>query len=146
MKKLTLYYSVQNGGDGSAYPTFMSSKELAEYDQAHMDEGWGEPCVGSITLESESPITTKEEITTPESYLVNLIENIYDKDDENKVEEFIKHFFSKGKPVFKVEIDKKSDNGDGYLYNNVFANGVKVARIFRDKKDSGKKFENLLNK
>jgi len=54
---LTLYYSVQNGGDGSAYPAFFDSMELAELDQDTMDEGWGESCTGSIELESDSPIT-----------------------------------------------------------------------------------------
>lgn len=54
-EKLTLYYSVQNGGDGSAYPQFMESLELAEWDQDHASEGWGESCTGSITLESDPP-------------------------------------------------------------------------------------------
>lgn len=39
--KLKIFYSVQNGGDGSAYPKLMESKELAEFDQEYMDEGWG---------------------------------------------------------------------------------------------------------
>ena len=42
MYKLTLWYSVQNGGDGSAYPSFFETKELAEWDQDNQDEGFGE--------------------------------------------------------------------------------------------------------
>jgi hypothetical protein len=63
MKK-RLYYSIQNGGDGSAYPRWMESEELAEWDQRHMDEGWGEPCCGYLEVESDSEITFNEEITT----------------------------------------------------------------------------------
>jgi hypothetical protein len=135
--KLTLHYSVQNGGDGSAYPQFMSSKELAEYDQEHMDEGWGEPCTGSITLESESPILSKEEITTPEGYLINLIDN------EQNTDEFTKAFFPNGKPHFEV---KAREIKDGYGYNDVFVDEIKVGKVFRAAKECGKVLENILNK
>ena len=42
MKELKLWYSVQNGGDGSAYPNFMESEALTVFDQDNADEGWGE--------------------------------------------------------------------------------------------------------
>lgn len=63
MHKLTLYYSVSNGGDGSAYPYFSLSKELCDIHQDIQNEfyeGRGETCVGAITLESESLITVTE--------------------------------------------------------------------------------------
>jgi hypothetical protein len=60
MHKLILYYSVSNGGDGSAYPIFCESEKIAEYHQEIESElrgeGWGESCTGKIALESESPI------------------------------------------------------------------------------------------
>lgn len=61
--KLTLYYSVSNGGDGSAYPKFAISQELAEIHQdiENLNEGWGEDCTGSIELESDSPINISKE-------------------------------------------------------------------------------------
>jgi len=31
MHKLTLYYSVSNGGDGSAYPQFCETEAIAEF-------------------------------------------------------------------------------------------------------------------
>jgi len=58
-----IYYSVRNGGDGSAHPTFFDSAELAQLDQDWQNEGgegWGESCDGYITLESDSPIVCKE--------------------------------------------------------------------------------------
>ena len=45
------WYSVRNGGDGSAYPTFFESEELAELDQEYLDEGWGESCTGYLEVE-----------------------------------------------------------------------------------------------
>ena len=86
MYTLKIFYSVRNGGDGSAHPTFMSSLALAQYDQDHMTEGWGESCTGSITLTSESPITVKDEIETPESYLITLID---DEDAAKRVDKFL---------------------------------------------------------
>src|SRR4051812_36363537 len=114
--ELTLHYSVQNGGDGSAYPKFMSSAKLAEYDQEHMDEGWGESCTGSITLESDSPITVKEEITTPENYLIDLMTGY--KPDESQITEFIQEFLPEGKPKFTVQT--RETGNSKYLYNDVY--------------------------
>lgn len=48
MKKVTVWYSIQNGGDGSAYPAWFLTEKEAEKDQIDMDEGWGEPCIGSV--------------------------------------------------------------------------------------------------
>ncbi len=60
-----IWYSVQNGGDGSAYPQLMESKELCIIDQNWMgDECWGEPCYGWFTIESETPIKIKSTVTT----------------------------------------------------------------------------------
>lgn len=74
MKNLKLYYSVQSGGDGSAYPRFSLSEELVEIDQEieseFIREGWGESCTGFIELESESNI----KIIAPE------IENVITKE------------------------------------------------------------------
>ena len=47
-----IYYSIQNYGDGSAGPSWFDTEELAELDQELMDEGWGEPCTGWLTVES----------------------------------------------------------------------------------------------
>lgn len=67
--KLKIWYSVQNGGDGSAYPIWMESEELAEWHQRNMDEGWGEPCTGYIEVQSDSKITVCEKLTTIEDLI-----------------------------------------------------------------------------
>ena len=66
-KKVTIYYSVHDCGDGSAYPHFFDNEELAELDQEWMVEdsgqGWGESCTGSLSLiiEADSDIKLKFE-------------------------------------------------------------------------------------
>jgi hypothetical protein len=83
-----IWYSVQNCGDGSAYPEFMESEELAEFDQANMDEGWGESCTGCITIEHDSPITIKEKISTIDDKIKEFEEELeceYNSDREKKL-------------------------------------------------------------
>ena len=60
------WYSVENCGDGSAYPKFMESEALCKVEQEFMDEGWGEPCVGHVVVSSESPITVEGLVTVGE--------------------------------------------------------------------------------
>lgn len=50
MKEFKLYYSVDNCGDGSAYPRFFLTEKEADDHQESLEEGWGESCTGSITL------------------------------------------------------------------------------------------------
>ncbi len=76
MERKTIWYSVHNGGDGSAYPVLMESEELVELDQEHQDEGWGEPCYGSITLESESEITVVDEVITVDDQIKEIEEEL----------------------------------------------------------------------
>ena len=94
MHTLTLYYSIQNGGDGSAYPKFMESEELCNWDQDNM-EGWGEPCLGSITLTSESPITCDEDIMTALEFYHDFYWDGVSKIVKNQ---FIEEFFPDGLP------------------------------------------------
>jgi hypothetical protein len=58
MTKVVVWYSVQNGGDGSAYPGWFLTEEDAQYDQDNMCEGWGESCLGSIETFEGSDVHT----------------------------------------------------------------------------------------
>ena len=105
MEKLTLIYSVQNGGDGSAYPRLMESMELAEWDQDNMWEGWGESCTGTFEVESESPIKITSSISTPESVFIEMIyysDQQMSSDDKIKQEQFLEQFFPNGFPLISV--------------------------------------------
>lgn len=136
--KLILYYSVSNGGDGSAHPEWMESAELTEFDQRNMQEGWGECCIGSIELESDSPITHNINITTKENYLFdNFIHDLIGEDidefdddcdlDLDVIEEFIDTFFG-GNFDFDITVEKKDFaykvNKLNFYQFNVYFNGI----------------------
>lgn len=94
---MKIYYSVANGGDGSAYPRFFDTNELAEWHQEHLLEGWGEPCTGDITIEGTN-IVCKEGMTKVQYYLELL------EDEEEQLKDFVKAFFPDGLPKFEVTI------------------------------------------
>lgn len=48
MKKVTVWYSIQNNGDGSAGLLWFESEADAQEDQDNLYEGWGESCLGSV--------------------------------------------------------------------------------------------------
>ncbi len=75
MRKV-IWYSVHNGGDGSAYPVFMETEAQVELDQDMQDEGWGEPCFGNIIVESDSDITVVSEIITIDEQLKDMEEEL----------------------------------------------------------------------
>ena len=54
--KTVVWYSVDSGGDGSAYPSWYLELEHAEYVQDNADEGWGESCTGSVETYEGSDI------------------------------------------------------------------------------------------
>jgi hypothetical protein len=110
-----VYYSVQNGGDGSAYPQFMESAELAEWDQEHMDEGWGEACTGSLRIIGDN-VEVPAITTALEYYLEKdgYWEEGYsmDEDPENS---FIEKFFPNGGiPELKIVNIKKANYTPAY--------------------------------
>lgn len=59
MKKITIWYSPQNGGDGSVYLKWFLTQEEAENDQDTMEDGWGEDCSGSVETFEGSDIYLK---------------------------------------------------------------------------------------
>lgn len=101
--KLTLYYSVENCGDGSAYPRWFETEELADWHQNHLDEGWGESCTGTIVVEGSNLRCSK--LQTKEGYYLELLLEGYDDDDNTKeLEKFKSTFFPDGLPEFSVKI------------------------------------------
>lgn len=48
LEKVTIWYSIKNAGDGSAYLVYFLNEEDAINDQENSEEGWGELCYGSI--------------------------------------------------------------------------------------------------
>lgn len=109
---------MQNAGDGSAYPEFMESEKLAIWDQEHMDEGWGEACVGSLVIKSENPVQI-DNITTHLGYLLNRIHN--ENLEEPLIKEFLESFFPNGIPKVEIKLLKliDVDPGDKFKYHEL---------------------------
>lgn len=102
-----IYYSVQNCGDGSAYPCFMECEELCEIDQQFMEEGWGESCVGYITIKSDCPITSPSVVTIDE-YIKEVEEHLSWEWVTGKSREWLE---SKLNTVKKLKEKRVKDNG-----------------------------------
>ncbi len=127
------YYSVTNGGDGSAYPHWYESQELADWDNDHQSEGWGETCTGSIEFTGEALF----DIKTKEGYLVDLY-----IDEDDRFEEFKEEFFPDGIPAFTMDILNKN-------YYGVYFNGKLIHKQFEYPGETSpekmKKWVNMLN-
>lgn len=113
------YYSVTNGGDGSAYPHWYESQELADWDNDHQNEGWGETCTGSIEFTGEALF----DIKTKEGYLIGLYINTSEEEDD-KFEEFKEEFFPDGLPEYTIDILDKN-------YYGIYFNGKLVHKQFQ---------------
>jgi hypothetical protein len=70
----TIYYSLVDCGDGSAYPAWFESSALADWHAEHQ-EGWGEPCTGCVTATSTTPVTFQKSLETVTSVGKELEEN-----------------------------------------------------------------------
>ncbi len=115
---MRIYWSIQDHGDGSASPLFLDSRKLAEWDQDHMDEGWGEPCCGELDIISESSITVEGLRSTIGYYLWKELGGSWWSEKDKK--EFEAEFFPGGVPRFQVLILQKDDK-----YYHVYVDGVR---------------------
>lgn len=71
-----IWYSTQNGGDGSAYPRLVECKELGTLMQENDDEGWAEDCSGSIEIECEGPFKIIDSVWTVDNEIKEQEENL----------------------------------------------------------------------
>ena len=89
-----VYYSVNNLGDGSAYPQFFESEKCSNFHQYLLNEygeGWGEDCVGELEIESDGPVKIKR-ITTNKSYIDELKSELEDYDDDSYIRKEMNDF------------------------------------------------------
>lgn len=136
---LKLHYYIQNCGDGSAALTLCESKELAEYAQGD-DNGWGEPCLGSILLESDSPITVASVVETRANLLLNLLND----EEDDRARAFIEEFYPDGPPVFTVVTDVTYKD-KSFHRNKVYVGDELIDTLYRKKEESGGNLEMFLN-
>lgn len=129
---MKIYYSVQNGGDGSAYPWFFTTQKLADWDQEHMDEGWGEPCTGDLEVllgdRLRGAPDDRGEIVCPEamdevSYWLRRTE---DEGYEPWVDRdlLLASFFPDGLPRFEVRVR------EDVTYYDIYVDGVRKGERF----------------
>jgi len=113
-----IYYSVSNGGDGSAYPVFFKTKRLADWHQENMVSGWGESCTGSLNV----------------SYVDDHISFFFDKifDDieyePETAKKYIAEFFPDGFPQFNLLPEPNND-----CYASVYLEEKVVGRFYLHK-------------
>ncbi len=103
--KTELFYVCINGGDGSAYPSFVESKELAQWIEENESEGFTE-AAGSLTLNSDSPIDV-DGLETKESYFLENVGDEWTNFSKEEVQDFIDTFFSGVRPTFEVRDSEK---------------------------------------
>ncbi len=121
--KLIIYYSMQNCGDGSAYPVLFDTEELAKWHQDHLREGWGESCVGNIVVEGDN--LRCQELQTKEGYYIELL-----LEEGDNIDEFVAKFFPDGLPKFTVKILESHYYGiyvEGHLVYKSYAYPEKKA-------------------
>ena len=84
LTKITIWYSVAGGGDGSAYPRWFLTELAAEDDQETEDEdggGWGESCTGSVETFEGSDIH-KQAVVNESYYMIKPARVKYDNDED----------------------------------------------------------------
>lgn len=119
---MNIYYSVQNCGDGSAYPMFLTTSALARWDQDHMDEGWGESCDGSLKADWVDGTVTCPDAMDAISYWLHRTEHEGYEPWEYR-DEFLAKFFPNGLPQFEVRIRDDS-------YYDIYVDDVKKGHDF----------------
>lgn len=67
MKKIEIYYAILNGSDGSAHINWYLEEEHASKADESQDEGWGEPCTGSVETFEGSDIHREAEENSKEA-------------------------------------------------------------------------------
>lgn len=88
LKAIDLWYSIRNGGDGSANLAWFLSEEAAEKDHEAQIESWGEFCGGSVQTYEGSDIHLKALVNSGTTTMdlgigkpVRVVEDAWDHDD-----------------------------------------------------------------
>lgn len=123
-----IYYSIQNGGDGSAYPIYFETQELANWDQDNMDEGWAETCSGKLLILGDN--VTVEESMNKDAYLLYLMDR-----QDTLLKTYIQKFYPNGVPEFNVRFI------GGYEYA-VYIENRYITKLFRSL-EKGHEFDRI---
>ena len=150
-KKITVYYSIKDAGDGSAYMDIMESERLAEFDQEwtreYYGEGWAEPCNGEMTinLKDKAEVDSIDDLVTKEKYYYRTFINTHNDFTANNERAksfrqfyymFIRDFFDNKPPVFEVRnlVDVYTSSG-GLKQGQLYHDGKLVKHFYTRCKD-----------
>lgn len=147
-----VHYVTLSGGDGSAYPSFVESKKLAEWIEMYESErgeGFTE-AAGWLSFESDSPVIF-EGVETKESYYLENFIGEWSNIDAESSKNYIDTFFSGVRPTFEVrDSDKKpftSTYGekDKWMYYDIYHNDKLIKTEMYKKGTKKKKVLKSLN-
>jgi len=77
--KVVVWYSIEGGGDGSAYNNWFLTQNEASQNQEDQEEGWGEECIGSVETYEGSDVFLK----ATEARLTSELQDILDEYKKN---------------------------------------------------------------
>jgi len=131
IETIVIHYSVQNGGDGSASPTFMETSRLAEWDQEMMSGEWCEPCTGTLKIEViKDGYVGSPSVVTELGYLIDHWLEHYRYGGWDLLDRFKKCFFPGGVPRLHVRLDETNE-----AYYLVCHRGSVVSKSFAHHRD-----------
>lgn len=129
--KHNIYYVIFDAGDGSVYARFYDNKKLAAHIEEKQEEGFAEPSLSLLTIESKDSIKI-EKLITPEKYLISLL-NDYDVSfNEDEIRYILNTFYPKHCP--EIKIHQKKDEFQ------VFMNDVLIEEISNYRGETLEKF------
>lgn len=124
----TLYLVGSNNGDGSLSIQVYDDRRIAEWHENHDNEGFFEPSMRELKIESNGPI--KVECITPFQYYLNLV----DYGTEEHIVEFKKDFGSEF-PEYSLKETEVEKKKDGYKKVRVMVNGESIHYFFVQSKE-----------
>ena len=90
---MKIYYYLSNNGDGTGTPMFCDSEELAdimeEFDTEKSGMGWGDSCVGSLTIKSTCAVFPDYDYTL-ESAITGVKQELKDCSDSEYIQESLR--------------------------------------------------------
>jgi len=101
MGELKIFFSIENSGDGEAYPSFFNSMKLADWHQDNQSEEWSENCTGLLTVYGEN-LSCFSMQNAIEFYLDEILGN---KSVHGK--NFVDEFFRGSPPQFTLQMNDR---------------------------------------
>lgn len=152
IERTKVHYVIISGGDGSAYPSFVESKKLAEWIEMHeseQGEGFTE-AAGWLSYKSDSPVKF-DNVETKESYYLENLVGEWTNLSKESTQNYIDTFFSGTRPTFEIRDSVKEafvslyGDKDEWFYVDVYCKDEFIKTEMYKKGRSRKKILKELN-